>query len=1076
MPPKPEKTKNKDKRIKEITELSDPPINDDNDDNNTGNKKDSKNKNKAKKNQIITISIEPNKKKKDKKITRISWNSDYNPFPNINLKEIESDLRTEFKTSCTKEDNCSFVLHGPFIIVKKYLIEHYDLKDNQFRINFKTNIVPTMFNVTLHTKLGSSITRISWPTKIWSDSTYNEFVDQFKKKLSDFKLKSECNKTNDRIEFLIQGYCIKDFSKYFEANWKMKEPQVIIIEEKRDPEVSVPPENTNYKIKNPYNTMINKFNNIDYDDTYTDDGRRKPNYYREMSETIQEAYRMDLHKLKSIEIKTNLKFEKLIRKKEEKEEEETSKDEEIEDNWITKFNVLSRFSIDGIQNGRFLFNGDKVVVTYKERNGTIEGTIISNIKGEVTAIFKLKEGQLPPGVTSTEEEENNEIQNVDNDKIEEEEKLVNNDDDDDDDDDEEEDDENDDEKNPYTITFKPNTSAYERYALGLLILDSMNQCPIKKIIENNHFDRSINEIKGVDVEISNRMEFEPKYLNELTEEERKKITVPLTLSQKECVELILKNHISIVHGPPGCGKTFSIGLFVYHLLKQSNNPKKRILLCAYSRQAVESIVSYVSPVAKALNKNLLWLRMDSFDCEEDFVKATEEQKCSSVYKIMNRKESEEVYQFKRLQKKKWNSKRIDNLKSKSRKNKLKSDDNNRFTASDQNQMYIYQSRIEKNLVYEADIVCCSIAISGKKNLIKFDFKYVIIDEASQADQMTSLVPLIHHPSKIVLLGDHNQLDAKFFSELKQSYPHTTQSLYQKLHNNQIQHKMLKTQFRMNESICEFPNQEFYKGLIISAKFLEDKTKVNLKNIPTPIAFIDVKDGVEEKDSGITYKNKREAEVVYRILKNFKMNKISGDQIGVITPYHGQVEILREKLNEIQYKDVRISSVDHFQGCERNFIIISMVRTNKNGHFGFIADKHRLNVTLTRARKGLIIVGNYDKLSTRNREIPIPENEVLIRLCEFYKNKHKVIESNSIKELTKPVVDETKLENQNESEKDDYFNESNESINKMDIISEDFDMSQISEVVNDNDDGDFGEEYDIQNDDGPYYDDMKDLIQ
>lgn len=690
----------------------------------------------------------------------------------------------------------------------------------------------------------------------------------------------------------------------------------------------------------------------------------------------------------------------------------------------------------------------------------------------------LKDGELPPGVKASQvkdldkekddekkEEEEEEDKESYFSKFEKE-KNINNDDVINDDYNSDSDDENDKNAGDYTILFQPNDVQYRRSALGLLVLNQMpSTSPIKTIISNESFSKKINVINEdfEEHEIECKMTFESRYWNRLSASEKNILNISYTDSQKDCIKMILNHNISIVHGPPGCGKTFSIALFVYNLIRYSQHHKRKILLCAFSNQAVESIVKFVSPVVKALNKDIVWIakKDTQFNTEEDYQNATEEQKCLSIYKIMNRRETEEVFQYKTLQKKKWEYKKILKMKDNKLRKTLLADKKKKFTESDYHHMENMQYKIEKNMIYEADVVCCTLNASGKSYMRCIDFDYIIIDEASQADQMASLIPLIHNPKKIILLGDYNQLDSIASNELKIAHPLTSRSLYLKLHQNKIQNVMLKTQFRMNPLICKFQNEAYYDGQIISASNVDVKTKVNLVGIPAPITFVDVKDGEEEQVYGLTFKNEKEAVVIERILKNFKMNKVPENQVGIITPYHEQLEILRGIAKKLNYRNVRISCVENFQGSECDFIILSMVRTNRYGNFGFITNKLRLNVSLTRARKGLIIVGNFARLSTRNRSKPKPENEIIIQLCEFYKNQKRVIDSNLIKELVKPVK---KSEKNNDSDNQNEDDMKVEEVMNVEIVDDDLEMDQIGENESDDDDDDDSEEkIDLQKD-------------
>jgi len=111
--------------------------------------------------------------------------------------------------------------------------------------------------------------------------------------------------------------------------------------------------------------------------------------------------------------------------------------------------------------------------------------------------------------------------------------------------------------------------------------------------------------------------------------------------------------------------------------------------------------------------------------------------------------------------------------------------------------------------------------------------------------------------------------------------------------------------------------------------------------------------------------------------------VNPQQIGVITPYEGQrfysVNLMRRSGNfrtEL-YAEIEVASVDSFQGREKDFIILSCVRSNDHQGIGFLNDPRRLNVALTRARYGLVILGNPKVLSKQ----PLWNN----LLCHFKEN-------------------------------------------------------------------------------------------
>ena len=98
------------------------------------------------------------------------------------------------------------------------------------------------------------------------------------------------------------------------------------------------------------------------------------------------------------------------------------------------------------------------------------------------------------------------------------------------------------------------------------------------------------------------------------------------------------------------------------------------------------------------------------------------------------------------------------------------------------------------------------------------------------------------------------------------------------------------------------------------------------------------------------------------------NGVKPDQIGVITTYEGQrayiVQLMQFNggLSPKLYEQLEVASVDAFQGREKDFIILSCVRSNEHQGIGFLNDARRLNVALTRAKFGVIIIGNAKVLS------------------------------------------------------------------------------------------------------------------
>jgi senataxin len=120
--------------------------------------------------------------------------------------------------------------------------------------------------------------------------------------------------------------------------------------------------------------------------------------------------------------------------------------------------------------------------------------------------------------------------------------------------------------------------------------------------------------------------------------------------------------------------------------------------------------------------------------------------------------------------------------------------------------------LEKELLNNAKIIWTTLSMAGIDKIEKLEqtYSHLIVDEACQATEISSLIPLIHSPDKIILVGDQNQLPATCFApnSIETNY---SKSLYERLLNQGIPQIMLKTQYRMHPEIREFPSSQFYNN-------------------------------------------------------------------------------------------------------------------------------------------------------------------------------------------------------------------------------------------------------------------------
>ncbi|KAG5320692.1 SETX helicase, partial [Pseudoatta argentina] len=475
--------------------------------------------------------------------------------------------------------------------------------------------------------------------------------------------------------------------------------------------------------------------------------------------------------------------------------------------------------------------------------------------------------------------------------------------------------------------------------------------------------------------------------------------------------------LCFIQGPPGTGKSKVIVNLVTQILYGACQDKKslRILICAPSNAAIDEIVIRllhirsilkqkrfnmvrigrsecmhpktkdisvpqiakrhlinISKGIKTTNNNIedlsiLQAHINSFNAELGSIKNVQEEKRYSL----NRKLFETTVKYELMK----SNKSIDEINSKERAR--------------------YQRMSEDIVLQGANIIACTLSscytnqmeslFGGHKERISV----CIVDEATQSCEAETLIPLMLGVTTLVLVGDPNQLPATILSQrakklgLDQSVFSRIQNVFASQSNNPI--IMLDMQYRMEYAISYWPNRYFYGGK------LKNATDYRMK-FPFHAYRVLDHNFTQNYDK---FSNTTEAEfvanIIYTMLKCAKWESTSTTiTLGVLTPYNNQRTLVLNKINEkyvcakagvsVSYKEIvhlqfirffyRISSVpddtkkkisfevntvDGFQGQERDVIIMSCVRSSG---IGFLSDKQRLCVALTRAKHSLILCGNF----------------------------------------------------------------------------------------------------------------------
>jgi DNA polymerase III delta prime subunit len=280
--------------------------------------------------------------------------------------------------------------------------------------------------------------------------------------------------------------------------------------------------------------------------------------------------------------------------------------------------------------------------------------------------------------------------------------------------------------------------------------------------------------------------------------------------------------------------------------------------------------------------------------------------------------------------------------------------------------------IEIFLLSQSQIIFCTLTTAGRPYLRKHipGVDVLIIDEAGQATEPELLIPYAFGPQKCIQVGDSKQLPATIVSKtncLKVGYDQSIMSRL--LDRCGLRAPRLRVQHRMHAAICRFPSHQYYDNELVPAPFIANRSSPLLGcglagMLLSPCVYIDVPSRERTGETKISTQhtsisNKHEADITLQLLDHVLEHLPAGCSVGVITFYTAQRDDLVNGTHKLRNKSkrssVQISTVDGFQGQEKDIIILSKVRTVSSG--GFLADFRRINVALTRAKHHLYVLGD-----------------------------------------------------------------------------------------------------------------------
>lgn len=388
----------------------------------------------------------------------------------------------------------------------------------------------------------------------------------------------------------------------------------------------------------------------------------------------------------------------------------------------------------------------------------------------------------------------------------------------------------------------------------------------------------------------------------------------LNQKQKEALRFAVSRKFSCIEGPPGTGKSTTI---VELIKNYFNNGIRPILV-----EAVTNIAAnHITQLLKNQNLNVIRLISETYMFDEDSLSSDIRPLCVTT---------------------------------------LKKKDLNGIRRTRQN----------------TDIIVTTTSKSASIDYRKWRFKALIYDEGSVCLDVDLLISCVKKIPRVTIFGDTKQLPP-FITSKKAANLGFQKSFMEKMSNFGIPSIQLDTQYRMHPELSKIVSNLFYEDTLHTAFDLESDSEimeqfVKYPNPRIPLLVWDRGTSMESYSStGSSLRNDTEVKSIVELIKEARSHNIEAEDIGIITFYAEQQEAIQNDFeiwaddddDLIEYfQGVDVATVDGFQGREKKHIILSTVRTYQN-HIGFLSDKRRACVALSRMKSSLLVVANVNAFDT-----------------------------------------------------------------------------------------------------------------
>ncbi|XP_032369209.1 NFX1-type zinc finger-containing protein 1 isoform X2 [Etheostoma spectabile] len=265
------------------------------------------------------------------------------------------------------------------------------------------------------------------------------------------------------------------------------------------------------------------------------------------------------------------------------------------------------------------------------------------------------------------------------------------------------------------------------------------------------------------------------------------------------------------------------------------------------------------------------------------------------------------------------------------------------------------------LLKEATVIGMTTTGAAKfrKVLQKVCPRLVIVEEAAEVLEAHTITTLSQACQHLILIGDHQQLrPSATVYELAKNF-NLEMSMFERLVNMGLPFVRLNYQHRMRPDIARLLTPHIYAELENHPSVLDYE---DIKGVDTNLFFVEHNHLEEEIKDGKSHQNKHEAMFVVSLCRYLIYQDYKPEQITILTTYTGQLHCLRSLMPASEFNGVKVHVVDKYQGEENDIVLLSLVRSNRQGKVGFLNIPNRVCVAFSRAKKGLYCIGNQSMLS------------------------------------------------------------------------------------------------------------------